>query len=146
MAILIEFFDLAFIVILGIFALIICLRILGRDIHLRRANSAANQGACPSLSISVTEGYATRKQTVAGNRIRIGRDRSCDVVLYNEQVSRNHAEIRFDDGRFWLVDLGSTNGTRVNETIVQDAAARLRRGDTVRIGGENGAATTLTLD
>lgn len=41
----------------------------------------------------------------------IGRGRTCDLVLRHETVSRRHAELRRDDGRWLLRDLGSTNGT-----------------------------------
>ena len=46
--------------------------------------------------------------------IVIGRMSSNDVVLSDPNVSRRHAELRRDDGRWVLVDLGSTNGTTVN--------------------------------
>ncbi len=63
----------------------------------------AHQGASrPHRAVAVTEDW-----------LLIGRDRGNDVVLSNLRrlVSRNHAEIWWEDGRFWLVDLGSTNGT-----------------------------------
>lgn len=46
--------------------------------------------------------------------ITIGRSTECDVSLDDYTVSRNHARIRFEDGRFYLYDLGSANGTFVN--------------------------------
>ncbi len=49
----------------------------------------------------------------------IGRSRECDVVLGDSNVSRRHAQIRFDDAAGWTIeDLGSTNGVRVNGTPV----------------------------
>ncbi|RMG50972.1 MAG: FHA domain-containing protein, partial [Gammaproteobacteria bacterium] len=47
-------------------------------------------------------------------RITIGRDKSNTVVLDAAGVSGFHAEIQVDDGKAYLVDLGSTNGTFVN--------------------------------
>jgi len=44
----------------------------------------------------------------------IGRDASNAVVLDDKQVSRHHARITYDRGDFWIEDLHSTNGTRVN--------------------------------
>jgi len=41
----------------------------------------------------------------------IGRGRACDLVLRDETVSRRHAELRRDGGRWLLRDVGSTNGT-----------------------------------
>ncbi len=48
----------------------------------------------------------------------IGTDPACDVVLNDPHMSRRHAEIKFQNGSFWLVDLGSTNGTFVNDKKV----------------------------
>ena len=46
--------------------------------------------------------------------IRIGRQLENDIVLHEEFVSRFHAEIRFEDGKYVLQDNGSTGGTFVN--------------------------------
>ncbi len=68
-----------------------------------------------------------------GNSTLLGRDSSCTIVLDDPLVSRTHCEIRRgDDGRFVVVDLGSTHGTfvattRVNERVLED-------GDTVTVG------------
>jgi hypothetical protein len=43
-----------------------------------------------------------------------GRARDCHCVLIDPSVSRTHARLRRDGGRWWLADLGSSNGTRVN--------------------------------
>ncbi len=47
-------------------------------------------------------------------RITIGRDAASDVVIDHPVVSKHHAEILKQDGKVFLVDLGSTNGTFVN--------------------------------
>lgn len=47
--------------------------------------------------------------------IRIGRSSSCDVRLVNEGISRVHVEIKESNGSFEVVDLGSTNGSFMNE-------------------------------
>jgi hypothetical protein len=44
----------------------------------------------------------------------LGRSRDCDVRVDDANVSRRHAEIRQENGAFWIVDLGSTNGIEVN--------------------------------
>lgn len=47
-------------------------------------------------------------------RFSIGRDKSCDVPIADESVSRRHAEIWLaDDGALMLADHGSSNGTTV---------------------------------
>jgi predicted component of type VI protein secretion system len=44
----------------------------------------------------------------------LGRSKECDITIDDANISRRHAEIRREDGAYWLVDLGSTNGVEVN--------------------------------
>lgn len=63
----------------------------------------------------------------------IGRLPECAVTLGDPGVSRRHAELRRStDGGFVLVDLGSTNGTRVNGVVVGEH--RLTDGDEITVG------------
>jgi hypothetical protein len=62
----------------------------------------------------------------------VGRARANDVVLEDESISAQHMRIRPEDGRFVLHDLGSTNGTRVNDRRV--SRHPLEDGDLVRVG------------
>jgi hypothetical protein len=63
----------------------------------------------------------------------IGRGLNNDIILEDSRVSRNHAQLRYRSRRFWLTDLGSTNGTFVNGEPVTERA--LRDGDVVSLGG-----------
>jgi adenylate cyclase len=63
----------------------------------------------------------------------IGRGTSNQLILQDERVSRQHAVIRTgEDGECWIIDLGSANGTYVNQRRVN--AQRLRDGDAITIG------------
>ncbi len=62
----------------------------------------------------------------------IGRSSKNDLFLDQESVSRNHARISFDGSFYWVQDLGSTNGTFVNEERIREH--RLVDGDQVRVG------------
>jgi len=62
----------------------------------------------------------------------LGRLPECDVVVSDSGASRQHARIRRDDGTFVLTDLGSTNGTLVNDEAVQERT--LEDGDRITIG------------
>jgi SARP family transcriptional regulator, regulator of embCAB operon len=62
----------------------------------------------------------------------VGRHPDCDVVLSDPKVSRRHAELRPVAGGYDLVDLGSSNGTRVGDDDV--ARHRLADGDRIQVG------------
>lgn len=62
----------------------------------------------------------------------IGRSSKCDVQLDQESVSRNHARISRQRSNYVIRDLGSTNGTYVNDELVDEVV--LRDGDQVKVG------------
>lgn len=64
--------------------------------------------------------------------VTIGRQNDCTIVLADPNVSRHHAEVRPAADGFAIVDLGSTNGTKVNgERIIEH---QLRDGDELMCG------------
>jgi len=66
--------------------------------------------------------------------MRIGRDSDNDIVHINDSfVSRFHAWITFEQGRFWVEDLGSTNGTLLNGEPLKRREL-LACGDKIKIG------------
>lgn len=65
----------------------------------------------------------------------IGRATNSDVIVSDERASRAHARIEaLPDGGYQLVDLGSRNGTLLNDVLVT-GAIRLKDGDALTIGG-----------
>jgi hypothetical protein len=66
-------------------------------------------------------------------KVTLGRSRDCDCVLAEPSVSRRHAELRREGGRWLLRDLGSRNGTRVNGVRLLDEA-EVWPGDRVSFG------------
>lgn len=68
-------------------------------------------------------------------RLRIGRAPASDLTLPSRKVSRDHAEIRFEGGRWFLEDLGSFNGTFLNGNRLRPATPLpLRHADRIGIG------------
>jgi sigma-B regulation protein RsbU (phosphoserine phosphatase) len=66
-------------------------------------------------------------------RITIGRARSSDVFLPDQWLSRHHAAVEHRNGAYYLLDLGSKNGTLLNgERVSGDR--RLRDGDVITLG------------
>lgn len=80
-----------------------------------------------------------RRNVLSGNRAVIGRSRDCDVVVSDPNVSRRHAELRRDENGWHAVDLGSTNGIKVNGRRVDQVA--LHDGDRITVG-----VTDLTFE
>lgn len=70
--------------------------------------------------------------TLAEHAISIGRKPESNIVLADPNVSRNHAEIRPHGDTFVLVDLGSTNGSKVNGVRVDQRV--LQDGDELTFG------------
>jgi hypothetical protein len=69
---------------------------------------------------------------LSGDNLVIGREETCDVTLNDRQVSRRHATIYRQGSHCFLRDLGSRNGTFVNDNLVV-AAQQLQDGDEIRI-------------
>jgi len=80
----------------------------------------------------IAPGQPSRTVFLSRLPFTIGRRRGCDLVLSDPQASRTHARISAQDGAFVLEDLGSTNGTFVNDQRVQRQV--LRPGDEIQIG------------
>lgn len=73
-----------------------------------------------------------KRTVLSGSRVVLGRSRDCDIVLDDPNVSRHHAELRKDGEKWWVADLGSTNGIKVNGRKVPDKA--LEPGDEIAVG------------
>jgi hypothetical protein len=72
--------------------------------------------------------------------VRLGRGSGSEIVVQDTQISRQHAEISRQGDRFYIRDLGSTNGTFVNNRQITDLRP-LQSGDQIRIGN-----TTLACE
>ncbi|MCE9576717.1 MAG: SpoIIE family protein phosphatase [Deltaproteobacteria bacterium] len=75
---------------------------------------------------------AGRRYKLADGDYVIGRRSDCQIFVPDMRVSRQHAKIRREDGRFWVEDLGSNNGTFVNGTKIQQPTD-LRHDDEIAI-------------
>jgi two-component system cell cycle response regulator len=73
-----------------------------------------------------------RRHALDRPEVVVGRSDSATIQVDHESVSREHARILVQGGMCQIADLGSTNGTWVNDERVADAA--LRDGDLVRVG------------
>lgn len=86
---------------------------------------------------------------IARLRTTIGRSARADLCIPDAFASRLHAEVRQEGDNFWLVDLGSANGTRLNGTPVTTTLP-LQTGSEIQIGEtkiafENDAPPAISL-
>ena len=65
-------------------------------------------------TIMLNDRVITRFTTHEGSKLIIGRSPDADVVIDNTAISRHHSSIELRDGRHYLADMKSTNGTTVN--------------------------------
>jgi hypothetical protein len=84
----------------------------------------------------VTEG---RRNVLRGDHAVVGRSRECDVTVSDPNVSRRHIELRRGERGWSAIDLGSTNGMKVNGRRI--GHAELDPGDRITIG-----VTDLTFE
>jgi len=64
----------------------------------------------------------------------IGRHPRATIVIESTFISSEHAQVSWEQGRWWVTDLRSTNGTFVNGSQIR-AATGIRPGDSVELGG-----------
>ena len=84
------------------------------------------------LEMSLPDG-GKQEFELSKSQITLGRDPSNDIILTDSKVSRMHARIEIDDkGGVRLIDLGSTNGSKLNGEKV--AEMRLSPGDIITLG------------
>ncbi len=84
-------------------------------------------------SLLVIQGADQGKQfELSSGPLALGRDNSNAVQLHDNEISRRHAELRPVSGGYEIVDLGSANGTYVNDHAVERSP--LRHGDKIQFG------------
>ncbi len=71
--------------------------------------------------------------SLEGDQLVIGRDSSSNIAINDAEVSRKHARLTFQGGKYVIEDLGSTNGTFVNGQRLVSSVV-LKSGDVVSLG------------
>src|SRR4051812_30731421 len=85
------------------------------------------------FQLVIAEGKeAGREFVFEQDSVLIGRTSDCDVVLYDPGVSRKHARIFSEQAGYFVEDMGSSNGTKVNGAIIKKK--QLADGDAISLG------------
>lgn len=77
--------------------------------------------------------YQGKKLKLPDRDITVGRDLECDIRVSDSDVSRMHCQIKIRDGKLFVDDLKSRNGTFINDIAIE-AETPLQPGDLLRIG------------
>ena len=73
------------------------------------------------------------RHSLDGDLVTIGRQASCTIVIADNNISRVHARFRSADNGWTIEDLGSTNGTKVNEVLIIEPTL-LSHGQVIALG------------
>jgi len=87
------------------------------------------------MKLSGTDGQRFYSWELASGEYKVGRDQACNFYIPNKTVSRNHAllEIDIDGEEIYLRDLGSRNGTFINDSKISGRVS-VRPGDKIMFG------------
>ncbi len=101
---------------------------------LRRAGIKASGQKIPPVRLEVRltkqiPAYRAFSQA----EVMLGRDPACDVIIDDAAVSARHARLSYHHGQWWLEDLESTNGTKLNNARLTTATV-LTGGDVIKCG------------
>ncbi len=83
------------------------------------------------LDYYVDESYEIEEDEI------IGRGRKCDIVINDKYLSGKHLRVFKVAGKFYIEDLGSTNGTFLNGSALGEKAVELLDGDKISFGRSN---------
>ena len=83
------------------------------DLKRTGLQSAKNKVRTIRLEVRIKK-QAPFFRSFSQSEVILGRDPVCDITLEDKSVSAQHAKLSFHHGQWWLEDLESTNGTRLN--------------------------------
>jgi pSer/pThr/pTyr-binding forkhead associated (FHA) protein len=86
-----------------------------------------------TLRIILRDGSVVERD-IKQNEVTIGKGPQNDVILSDASVSSAHAVIRFEDGAYKITDLGSRNGTLVNDARLGAEPRAIQHGDLIKMG------------
>jgi len=89
--------------------------------------------SAPPVYVRVQQGTMWSDERRFIGTFRIGRDPKCELSLAERAVSKVHAEVRFEEGQWWLVDAQSRNGTyldgeRIDHRVVLPSSCKVELG------------------
>jgi len=92
--------------------------VLASDVHVSNPRLASSRGNYP----------------IQRRQVMIGRETGCDLQVNHPAVSRRHAQITCERGRYYIADIGSHNGTYLNGKRIGSGCVKLGNGDKIHLG------------
>jgi predicted component of type VI protein secretion system len=84
--------------------------------------------------VVATGAHEGRVIPLTGPQFLIGRDPQCQLRPASQAISKLHCGVVVRDGKVFVKDFGSTNGTLVNNVLVQDAEVVVQDGASIQVG------------
>lgn len=104
------------------------------DIHELLSSSDKEAQALPAgLVVIGGELNGTLFDILEGNEVFLGRSGDCQIQLEFEGISRKHCKLSWQEGKIFIEDLESKNGTFVNNAKIQNKS-ELKKGDIIKVG------------
>ena len=126
----------AFIALIYLF-LFVVLRTTVRELAVAARTMTQGEGQAPAMALEVLDAGGSslppRTALTLEPASSIGRVAGNTIVIDDPHTSARHAELRFERGQWWLRDLGSSNGTMLNDEPVR-AVMGVRPGDVIQCG------------
>lgn len=125
---------------------------LWQDLRAQGLGLSIQKAPLLELAIQRAGGGLTRRSIRQAEAL-VGRDPACEIALDDDAVSARHIRLSYHHGQWWAEDLGSTNGTRLNQLplstpTVLTAGDQIECGNTaiiISLGASAGISTTVRL-
>ena len=101
--------------------------------ELRHQDERQSFRQMPALTLVIAENGEPSPHLFHQVEVSVGRDPTCDIILPDESVSARHARFSYHHNQWWIEDLESRNGTRLNQVEILSPTV-IVSGDTMRCG------------
>ncbi len=88
--------------------------------------------SCVDISLKISTGEDAAIFRRSGIRFFIGRAEDCEIKISGNDVSRKHAMLVHDTSKWWLIDLESKNGTKLNNKKIKSSP--VSSGNVIKVG------------
>lgn len=103
-------------------------------LDLRQQGRSLEEAGAYNLVLTPQIQDKVKRMNFNQSEVIIGRDPASDCFLDDQTISVRHARLAFHHGQWWVEDLGSHNGTFLNQDPVMEAVV-ITSGDELRCGG-----------